>query len=204
MRSMLHTRSQVWVLAAALALAGCSSTGIEESWMDPAAKTLPASRKVFVAYLGAEPSVQRVAEDAMAAHIHAPEVVRCYTLFPDARDLQPAEVTKRLRDQGFDAAVLMRLMGVEQEVSWTPSAYPAYYRSFGGYWGWGAPMDTGTLHTDRIVHVETNVYALAEDKLVYAARSEEFDPDSTQELVDDIAEDIAKDLESKGVLRAKR
>jgi hypothetical protein len=89
--------------------------------------------------------------------------------------------------------VLLRLMGVEERVSWTPTGY----HSFGGYWA--APMST----LEHIVHVETNVYALAEDKLVYAARSEEFDPDSTQELVDDIAADIADDLRAKGVLRER-
>ena len=93
-------------------------------------------------------------------------------------------------------------MGVEQEVSWSPSAYSAGpYRTFGGYWGY--PVDTGTLYTSEIVHVETNVYALAEDKLVYAARSETFEPGSTKDLVDEIAEDVADDLRAKGVVRGE-
>ena len=185
------------LLAAALALAGCASTELSESWLDPSVKTLPGFQKVFVAYLGADESVQRVAEDAMAEHVRAPEVGKCYALFPDARTFEADAIQARLKDEGFDAAIVMRVAGVQQEVSWTPSAYPAYYRSFGGYWAY----DPGTMRTDEIVHVETNLYSLADDKLLYAARSETFNPSSTAKLVDEIAAKVADDLEEKGVLR---
>jgi hypothetical protein len=188
----------VLLLASALVLGGCSSTGIEESWLDPSVQSLPGFRKVFVAYLGADAAVRRVAEDALAAHVRAPEVVPCYRLFPEAQGLEVGAVKARLRAEGFDAAVVMRLAGVEQEVSWEPSAYPAHYRSFGGYWGY----DPGVMRTDEIVHVETNLYSLADDKLLYAARSETFNPRSTAKLVDEIAADVADDLEKKGVLRS--
>lgn len=197
----MRSSSPSVLLSVALLCAACSSTGIEESWVDPTLRTLPPGQKVFVAYLGAEAAVQRLAEDAMAERIRAPEVVRCYALFPDAKDLKPSEVTAKLRDQSFDTAIVMRLMGIEQEVSWSPSAYSAGpYRTFGGYWA--SPVDSGMLYTSEIVHVETNVYALAEDKLVYAARSESFEPGSTKALIDEIAGDIADDLRAKGIVRA--
>ena len=186
-------------LATALLLAGCSSTGLDESWIDPSVQSMSGFRKVFVVYRGSDASVQRTAEDAMAAHIHGTEVARCYEVFPDAPGMDPMLVKSRLLEQGFDAAVVMRVSGVRQEVSWVPSSYPVGYRSFGGYWG-----EPATVRTDEIVHVETNVYSLAEDKLLYAARSETFNPSSTVSLVDEIAAEIADDLEEKGVLRPER
>lgn len=188
-------------LAASFVLGGCASTELSEAWIDPSVKALPGFTKVFVAYRGADASVQRVAEDALAAHIRAPEVVRCYTLFPDARALAPDQIKARLRKQGFDAAVVMRVAGVEQEVSWTPADYPATHRSFGGYWG--VAYDPGTMRTDEIVHIETNLYSLLEDKLLYAALSETFNPPSTASMVDEIAAEVADDLEEKGVLRSR-
>ena len=53
--------------------------------------------------------------------------------------------------------------------------------------------------TDEIVHVETNVYSLAEDKLIYTARSESFNPGSSEDLMNEIATAIAKDLKKKGL-----
>ncbi len=61
---------------------------LSESWIDPSVATLPEFKKVFVAYRGTDASVQRVAEDALATHIR-PEVVRCYSLVPDAHALAP-------------------------------------------------------------------------------------------------------------------
>lgn len=185
------------LLAAIPALAGCSSTQLAEAWIDPDFKAVPEARKVFVAYLGEDPSVQRVAEDAMAAHVPAAEVGRCYQLFPDSREHDPARIKAALREQGYEVAVVMRVARVEQEVSWSGSTYPVHYRTFGSYWAY----DSGTMRTDEIVHVETNLYSLTEDKLLYAARSETFNPSSTEGLVDDIAEAVADDLDSRGILR---
>ncbi len=197
---------QVLLLFLSFALGACASTEIEESWVDPSLQALPPFRKVFVAYLGADASVQRVAEDALAAQLHAPEVACCYALFPDARGLDPAGVKARLREQGFDAAVVMRLAAVEKEVSWSsPSSYPTYSSSFSSFGScWSYAHDPGTLRTDEIVHVETNLYSLIEDKLLYAARSETFNPGSTAELVEGIAASVADDLDEKGFPRSSR
>lgn len=187
-------------LAAGFVLAGCSSTKLEDTWVDPSLQVMPEARKVFVAYLGDDESVQRVAEDALAAHIHATEVVRCYQLFPDARALDAERVKARLREEGFEVAVVMRLTRVEKEVSWTSGTYYGHHGSFGSSWA----MEPGSMRTDDIVHVETKLFSLAEDKLLYAARSETFNPSSTKDLVDEIAEDVADSLEEKGLLRSGR
>lgn len=186
-------------LLSALTLGACASTGIAESWVDPGTQQLPPFQKVFVAYLGTDAAAQRLAEDAIAKHLEAPEVLKSYELYPDARGLDPVRVKDELRAKGCDGAVMMRLARVEQEISAT-SPHPGYYGSFGGYWGhgYGAPME---VRTDEIVHMETNLYSLADDKLLYSARSETFNPSSTEELVDEIAEAIAKDLEKRGLKR---
>lgn len=183
----------------ALALGACASTGIQESWIDPSTKELPRFEKVFVAYLGADSAAQRLAEDSMAKHLAAREVVKSYALYPDAQGLDPVKVKDELRAQGCDGAVMMRLARIEQEISAT-SPHPGYYGTFGGYWGhgYGAPVD---VRTDEIVHMETNVYSLTDDKLLYSARSETFNPSSTEQLVDEIAAAIAKDLDARGLKR---
>jgi hypothetical protein len=196
-------------VASLTALASCASTSLAESWVTPSLTTMPRFEKVFVAYLGGDASAQRSAEDALAERLERTEVVKCYALFPDAlqlapggAELDPAKVKSELRALGCDGAVVMRLSRVEQELSWSPSTYPAHYRSFGGYWGAAYPsaMD---VRTDEIVHVETNVYSLADDKLLYAARSETFNPGSAAGMVGEIAAAIAEDLEEKGLSRGR-
>jgi hypothetical protein len=199
MSRQYSTARSLLALLSALTLGACASTGIAESWVDPGTKQLPRFQKVFVAYMGTDAAAQRLAEDSIAKHLAAPEVVKSYVLYPDARGLDPVRVKDELRAQGCDGAVMMRLARIEQEISAT-STDVGYHRSFGGYWGhgYGAPIE---VRTDEIVHMETNLYSLAEDKLLYSARSETFNPSSTEDLVDEIAAAIAKDLEKRGLKR---
>lgn len=202
MPSLSRTRLFLTLLVA-LPLASCGSTGLAESWVEPSLTSRPRFEKVFVAYLGEDASAQRSAEDALASHMQGTEVVKCYEQFPESLGQRsalpdPARVKDRLRALGCDGAVVLRLSRVEQEVSWSASSYPTHYRSFGGYWGHPTEMD---MRTDEIVHVETNVYSLADDKLLYAARSRTFNPGSAAGMVDEIADAVAEDLEEKGLSR---
>ena len=189
------------LLFPALCGAGCASTGLAESWIDPSLRELPRFQKVFVAYLGADAPAQRHAEDALAAHLNGVEAVKAYELVPDASARDVQQVKQAVRAAGCDGAIVLRLARVEQELSVTPRPYASpYYSSFGGYWGYAQPY-AADVHTDEIVHVETTFYSLADDKLLYTARSETFNPGSTARLVDEILEAIAKDLEAKGLHR---
>jgi hypothetical protein len=178
-------------------LAACSATGLAESWVDPGTKQLPHFQKIFVAYLGADAAAQRLAEDTLGTKIKSAEVAKAYVLFPDARKLDPASVREQVRAQGCDGALVMRLARVEQQISSSP-AFPEYSSSFNRYWGYAAPAAVD-VRTDEIVHVETNMYSLADGKLLYSARSETFNPQSTTTMVEEIAAAIARDLEKKGL-----
>lgn len=187
------------VLVGALAFASCASTELKESWVDPSVKTMPQFHKVFVAYMSADAAVQRTAEDAIVKRLHATEKATCYSLFPDARAVNAEKVRSQLRDAGFDGAVIMRVADVEKSVSYVSNDYPASYRTFGGYWG--TYPNSMTAVTDEAVLVETQLYSLADGKLLYAARSRTFNPASTTQLVDEIAEAIVSDLRDKKLIK---
>jgi hypothetical protein len=186
-------------LAGVLVLAGCATTELKESWVEPSLQTLPQFKKVFVAFRGGNAAVERTAEDALAKHLRAPEKGTCYSIFPDAHGLDPEQVRAQLHDAGFDGAVIMRVANVEKSTSFVPNDYPASYRTFGGYWGnYAAPT---TTVTDEAVFVETNLYSVADGKLLYAARSRTINPDSTTQLVNEIAESIVDDLRAKKLIQ---
>lgn len=178
-------------------LAACSSTGLAESWVDPGTKQLPHFQKIFVAYLGADAAACRLAEDTLATKLRSAEVVKGYVLFPDPRKVDPSSLRDQLRAQGCDGALVMRLARVEQQLTAVP-AFPEYYSSFNRYYGYSEPAAVD-VRTDEVVHVETNLYSLADGKLLYSARSETFNPDSTTAMVEEIAAAIVKDLEKKGL-----
>ena len=176
------------LFAAALVAAlvgGCATTQLTSVYRDPDLSHV-AFRKVLVVFQHSDPQLRRRLERAMAAEIA--NAVPAHAVFSDEEVRNPETVRARLRDQGFDSTVIMRLAGVEREVTYVPGrlyAAPAYYRDPWGFWGygWRSAYDPGYLRQDRIVVIATNVYSVADDKLVFASQSETFNPASLREVV---------------------
>lgn len=186
-----------------LGLVACASTSLMDSWLDPSVTSEMRFKKIAVAVLSKDQSVRRAAEDALVTQIKRSDAVPSYTLISDSEGKDRERVKARLREAGVDGVIVMRVIGVDKETTYVPGTYPQPYHTFGGYYGMAHPAaySPGYLATDTIVQIETNVYSLADEKLIYAARSETFNPGDTAKLVRDIAKAIAHDLKKRGVLR---
>lgn len=193
------------VVAALMAaiLGGCASTHITSAWQDPDLRRVP-FRKVLVVFQHSDPELRMRLERSMAAEI--PNSVPAHAIFNDAevRDLERVKV--RVRADGFDSAVIMRVVSVDREVSYVPGrlhAVPAYYRGFYGYWGygWRSVYEPGYMRSDRVVNIATNVYSVADDKLVWSSQSETFNPASLRTAVAEVVRTTSR--ATGDVLRAR-
>ena len=54
--------------------------------------------------------------------------------------------------------------------------------------------------TDHYVLVETLVYSVENEQLVWAGRSETMNPSSASSLVDDVAKTVAAELRAQGLI----
>ena len=172
----------------AAVLGGCATTQVTSAWKDPDFSRTSFG-KVLVVFQNADPGLRRMLEDEMARGV--PNAVPAHSLFSDAEIQDVERVRARVREQGFDSAVVMGVFTVDREVTYSPArmyVVPGYYRGFYGYWryGWSTVYDPGYLRTDRIVHVATNVYDVRADKLVWASQSETFNPTSLRSTVAEV------------------
>lgn len=182
-------------------LTACTGTTLQDSWLDPSVTSSQHFTKIAVVVMSRDPMIRRTAEDTLVSRITRTRAVPAYSLISELDEQSSDRVKTRLREAGVDGVVVMRMIGVDKQTSWVPGNYPPSYSGFGSYWGYAHPMayDPGYLQTDTIVQVETNVYSLADDKLVYAARSETFNPTSASSMVREIANAIADDLKKRGL-----
>ena len=174
-------------LVAALA-GGCATTELTNVWKDPDLGKV-AFRKVLVVFQHSDPRLRHALERRMAADI--PNSVPAHAIFSDEEVRDVEKVKARVREHGFDSSIVMRIVGVDREVSYRPGRIyhvPGFYHGFYGYWGygWRTVYDPGYYRSDRIVTISTNVYSVADDKLVFASQSETFNPASLRESVDDV------------------
>jgi hypothetical protein len=194
------------ILAALLFLVACSTTTFTSTWKAPQAQNLsPVGKTIAAVFVARDEGRRRAAEDAMVADLNArgAHAIASYTLLPNAHAQDSELARQRLKQAGATAAVMMRVVGRDQQVTYSPGyVAPAYYGGFGPYWGygWGTVYDPGYLRTDTIVSVETLVYGLTVDQLVWASTSRTTNPKNLDALVNEVADATAKEMVRQGFL----
>ena len=195
------------VAAAVLGIVACSSTTFDSTWRAPDARPLQLSGKKAVAiFVNKNMTLRRTAEDALARQIseHGAQGVTAYSIFGDEDIRDQAKVRAKLESMGFAGLVVMRVAGKETQVNYTPGTYYStpYYRTWGGYWGygWGAVYDPGYLSVEKVVKIETLVYSLEQDKLVWAGVSRTVDPTQVDSFVTEVAKACADQMEKDGLI----
>lgn len=197
----------VFMLAAGLT--ACATTSFTSTWKAPDAQplgSLVGKKVVGVAFSG-NAALRRSAEDSLVSVLAArgAEGVPSYSLISDA-DIKNEERAKAaIEKSGAVAVIVMRPVSKEQSVTATPSMYmgPRYRPYWGGYWGygWGSPWVGGVdVRTDTIVNVETLVYSLAQNQLVWAGQSKTTNPSRIDAFVKEVAAGVGQEMKKAGLL----
>jgi hypothetical protein len=194
-RNFVRAAVAVLVAAAAGLAVECATTTVLSTWKDPNVGTL-SFRKILVIAPSQDPSLRRTAEDELARHIKRAQAVPSYTLVADSEVGNDELIRERARAAGFDGAVVMRIVAVDREASWVPGMWSGPYYAYGG---WPA-YDPGYIRVDTYVRVETNVYSLPDDRLVWASASRTENPGSVRSLVSDTAKAVAHSMRSHGLI----
>ena len=199
------------VAAAGLAAIACASTTYNSSWKNPAAEG-PLNfkgKKVAALVLSKEEGVRYGAEDALAREITAQGAIgiAAYGLIPKELTQDKEKAKEFLAKANVAGVVAMRAVGKEQQLSSSPAMYyggPTYATFWGGGyygWGWGGVYDPGYLRTDTIVYVETLVYSLEKDKLVWAGRSQTTNPSKVADFIKELTAGAAKEMKKQGLIK---
>jgi len=198
---------------ATLMLTACASTTFVSTWKAPDAQGVdPSGKKVAAVYMSTNESSRRAAEDVLARKLteHGAQGVPAYTLIDTSVATDVERTKKQLSEAGVDGVVILRVLGEKERtrVTYTgaPYGYAPYYRHFSSYWGfgWGAPYSPAEVTTTTELSIETLVYSLTRDELLWAGTSRTTDPGKIASLVDEIADSAAKEMTRQGVLKAAK
>jgi hypothetical protein len=187
------------VVAIALVLAACASTTLTDVWKAPDTARLQ-FKKVLVVAISADITWRRTIEDELVRRIRDVQAVASYQFFADGEPRDWEGARERLKAAGFDGLVTFRLAGVDKQQTYVPPVYAS--RGVGGYWGyaWPAVYTPGYTVTDTLVQVETLVYELGDDKLVWASRSRSFNPANAKDLVNEVVDAIRDEMKKQGLI----
>lgn len=199
MRSLLSVTGLCLI---ASLLASCSSTKVLSAWRNPAAEP-PQFQKIIALVVSDELSVRRSGERELCKNV-TETCVPANAVIPDDEVRDTEKAKRRVHDNGFDGAVILRIVGEREEITDVPPSYtpPVYAGNMWGYYGygWGATYSPGYTRTDTFVRVETMIYSVTSSELLWVGLSETMNPKSVPDLIDDVARAVAKEMKKAGLV----
>jgi hypothetical protein len=188
-------------------LSACSSTSFVSTWKTPGATPVDfRGSKVVAAVMVKSESARRVAEDRLAHEISSRGAlgIALYRLVPEA-ETDEAVVRGVLEREGVKGLVSLRPIDVHQQLVAEPvPADPLYGGFWNGYYayGWNHPWDGTAVSTrvETVVSIETLVYSLQQNMLLWGGQSKTTNPNDVDELVAEVARAAAKELENEGLI----
>jgi hypothetical protein len=203
-----------WVMGGAVALLGllalsCSGTSkLTESWADPTYTPKPVSKFMIVG-LGESSRRIMLFEDYMARQFATRkglEVIKGSSV--KATESGDVEAFKNVvRGSGADLVSITRLIGVDEETAYVPGS-TAYvpttgYYGMGPYYGSTYAMvnEPGYAVNYKIYKLETNVYDVKTEKLIWSGLSHTTDPADLEQAISSMAMVVVNDLVARKIIQ---
>ncbi len=194
------------IYAAALCLSACGSTTFTSTWKAPDAHRVdPAGKSIAALVISGDKKRRRDAEVYLTHEltIRGAHGIAAYTLigldYPSVDDARA-----RFKEAGVEGVVIMRVVGHDQRVIVDPGGFSgSAYGSFGSYYssyGLAVGYSTGSVQTDTVVTIETLIYSLSQDKLLWAGTSRTSNPAGVQSLITEVADAVASQMVKQGLI----
>jgi hypothetical protein len=189
--------------ACALALGACATAKFNATWVNPEARPLStkAGDKVLALVAIKNEGLRRIAEDALARAIGARGLqgVPSYTLVPD--ELTKDKARAAAEKLGAAGAVVMRVLAKDTVSITQLSQSNSYTATWTADTGWNTPYNPSDMRSDTVLVVETLVYDMRQDKLVWAGQSQTTNPAKVDDLITELAEQTARQLRKQGLVK---
>jgi hypothetical protein len=201
--------TRLLTLFGAVLLSSCAST-FSTTWKAPEATPLGfRGQKVVAAVLLKDESNRRLAEDRLAQQIAArgAQGRTLYSLVPGPIAGNEQEARAALEAAGVKGVIVMRPINVDKKVRITePYEEQSYASLWGGYYGYGFALSyssprESTVSETTVVYVETLVYSLEQNKLVWAGRSKTTNPETLAELIEELSVAATSELQKEGLIK---
>ena len=150
-------------------------------------------------------SLRMSTEEAMSQELTRRGVkgVAAYRVIPTPELKDPQKAKGWFEKAGARGVVVMRLVDIRKEGNKAPVVWNSYpYNSFWDYYpySWSSTIVIINAPDDTKVTVETVVYDLAHNHLLWSGTSESSNPKGARSLVEGIIDSTAEEMKSQGLI----
>lgn len=203
------TRVLPITLAATVAAVAMLSADVKftSAWRSSEAGTVSfAGKKIAALVISQDDSLRVPGEEALVRELTARglQSVATYRIAPK-EELQSAERAKPWFERAnVEGVVALRPVSKDTRTTYNATMWTSpYYSSFWGYYGygWGVPYVAFSADRDTIVVVETTIYSVPRNMLLWASVSETKNPTTLPRFVEDLVKESVKELHKQGLAR---
>jgi hypothetical protein len=206
--TILTFGSLLGLLALAIFLQiGCTQTKVTSAWVDPEYQG-DGIDNVFVVGLSKDGGLRRLFEDEFVTLFQQKGVqaTSSYRIIPDEKLRDEKKVAQMVKESDSDAILMTRLIDIRKDTQYIPPDYvyapPSYYhRGWHGYYNRAYMVSPGYTVEYETAVLETNLYDLKSDKLIWSARSDAPTDGKVGKHIKDFARSIVNQLAEAGLIK---
>jgi hypothetical protein len=191
-------------LVTALLVSCGPSTKIEKTWMEPGSSiSQSAANNTLVIAMVKDETSRRVIEDMIVKRMNGKGAPSYPFLTADLLKEHNQELLDaKLKEGKYTHILMMRLADIEKETSYVPGT--TYYGGYGRYYGYGAGFygSPGYYTEDKNYFVETTIYSVEPDKLLWTGTTKSVNPDKIEKTVNEIADIVVEKMKKDGFLKS--
>jgi len=206
-----------------LAVSACSNTKLSQTWSDPDISA--PYNDIMVVGITESEQLRRAYETYFADHIRdrGMQSLASYKLIDHKSEMELSGMDKNsfrtivesaIKGSDVDAVLITHLVSIEEENIYRPSldyqpAYgPVYYETeyYGNMHGYHGYVTTYVQQPGYFTHeqtyiLETNLYDVKTEELVWTTRSSTFAPDSMDDAIKELTGQVIDDLVSRNIIQ---
>ena len=199
------------VVAAAVSIGACGSTTFQSTWKAPDVTSLQIEEGTkMVAMVVSGNQAKRLGfESALVSELneHGLDAVAANSIVPADVAQDKDKARPLIEKSGAAYALVIQVTGQSQQITGTPSMAGAGMWGAPGMWGpgrggmgWGWGGGGTDIRTDTLVGVQTLLYDVKADKLVWAGQSETMNPSKAESFMRELVRAVGDELQKDGLV----
>jgi hypothetical protein len=186
----------------------CAGTELTHTQVNEAYKGKPVSDILVVAITGNEDS-RRSFERQFVAQLKSAgvEAISSEEAIPMPADLEMKKETilNAVKQFENDAVIITHLIDKEEKEAFTRggSAHGGYYGFYHSRYTYSYARDPGYSSTSKSVRLETNLYDVKTEKLIWSGQSKTLSKDSKYHIMNDVIKVVINDLQKNKLISPK-
>ena len=206
-----RTSKVVLFIVSGLLLISCANTKLSQSWVEPGNEK--SFNDILIIGIGESQQNRRAYESYFVEELNTQgiESVASYKIIRQNEDIDRNTVVKAIDGLNIDGVIVTHMVAVDEEtvyrssMNYMPMYGAGYYGSMYSYY----PHVNSYVHqpgyytTHETYTLETNLYDVETEEMVWSARSRTFSPESVDEVIVDLTRLLIADLKDKGLIKKK-